>query len=106
MLAYLFGYRLQTVVYLFFKLKHMKKILLSVIVLGVLSAPYFIGKLQHNNVIAVVQNLMNDDGEDGEFGTDADIENTLAVFNFDLKWHETPSFVDLYNSGLITIGLK
>jgi hypothetical protein len=81
---------------------NMKKIILSVaITLTVIFclAPYYIGKLQHDNVVRVCQNFMNDDGEPGEWGTDGDIEDVLRVFHFNLGVFDTPTTKDYYIAG-------
>jgi hypothetical protein len=75
----------------------MKKYLISLSIVLFLNVPYFIGKLQFNNAVMVVQNLQ--DNED-----DASIEATLRIFKFkDLTALDSPTFVDYYKCGVLTI---
>lgn len=80
----------------------MKTLFVALLIL--LSVPYLIGRLQFNNAVAVVQNLGNDDSDaENIFGSDGDIENVLAVFNFQIGALDTPTFSDYYKAGLQTI---
>lgn len=85
----------------------MKKVIISVsatLLLMFSIAPYFIGRLQMNAAEAVIQNFGNDDSDScNQFATDAEIEDVLRVFNFNLDALATPTFSDYYNAGLITI---
>lgn len=61
--------------------------------------PYFVGRIQYNNAVIVIQNLMDNDSDTFE-GTDGDIEKVLRVFNFNIAWDEEPVFIDYYEAGL------
>jgi len=78
----------------------MKKIILSVILLAGIS-PYFLGKLQYNNAVSVIQNLGDEDT--GFLSSDQDIENVLRVFDFNITAQDHPNFFDYYTSGYKTI---
>ena len=80
-------------------MKKFNVILLAIIVINAIITPYAIGKIQFNNAICTIQNLQSD-----EFGSDADIEDVLAVFNFaDVDAVAEPTFIQYYQSGVITI---
>jgi hypothetical protein len=57
--------------------------------------PLFIGMIQLNNTIVVVQNLTDK--------SDADIENTLRTFGFNNAWDENPTISNVWVVGVTTI---
>lgn len=83
----------------------MKKIFLTaVITIAVFfsSLPYFVGRLQYSNVVAVCQNFGNECNDD--LSTDSEIENVLSVYNFDIDALQPhPFFADYYRAGYLTI---
>ena len=88
--------------------QNMKKtgfiILCALMVFQALITPYAIGRIQHNNVVRVIQNFGSDEGECTRFASDADIEEVLAVFNFpNVDALGEPTFWDYYMAGVITI---
>lgn len=57
--------------------------------------PLFVGKIQYNNTIVVVQNLTEK--------TDGDIENVLSTFGFTNTWDENPTIANVWVVGVTTI---
>ena len=57
--------------------------------------PLFVGKIQLNNTIVVVQNLTDK--------TDGDIENVLSTFGFTNTWDENPTIFNVWAVGVETI---
>jgi hypothetical protein len=57
--------------------------------------PLFIGMIQLNNTIVVVQNLTDK--------TDGEIENTLRTFGFTNTWDEQPTITNIWSVGIETI---
>ena len=66
-----------------------------IVIIAVISAPFFVGLENNRNAIIVCQNFTD--------RTDADIENVLAVYNLENDCMSEPNFMQLYKSGLKTI---
>jgi len=76
------------------------KCLLAGCLITLLLLPYAVGRVQFNGAVSVMQNLGNECNSG--FDTDGEIENVLSVFNFDLAWHESPTFADYWIAGYKT----
>jgi hypothetical protein len=74
-------------------MKAIKLSFLAIVLIIVL--PLFVGKIQLNNTIVVVQNLTDK--------TDGDIENVLSTFGFTNTWDENPTIFNVWAVGVETI---
>jgi hypothetical protein len=74
-------------------MRTIKLSLLAIVLIIVL--PLFVGKIQLNNTIVVVQNLTDK--------TDGDIENVLSTFGFTNTWDENPTIFNVWAVGVETI---